>query len=155
MPRKTVNRLIGPLDVTTTQHGSTAAGVLLVKLMKIAGPAIGEIAPLLNAAKGGSLEDIAALDVKVLGPALMVLAEQLDAASFEKLLVDVLRGTIVIANDGNGQVKHDLSAGRQAIDAAFDGRLRDMFAVAAFALEVNFGDFFGGSGPGAPSPPAG
>lgn len=154
MPRKTLTRQIGSLEVTTTQFGSTTASTMLVRLLKIVGPAIGELAPL--AGKAESLQDLGGLPVGILGPALVAVAEAVgDSATFEKLLTDILRGTLVIARDESGKLtKHDLSGGREAIDAAFDGRLRDLFVVAAFALEVNFGDFFAGIAPVAGGKPA-
>lgn len=154
MPRKTVTRQIGTLEVTTTQFGSTTASTLIVRLLKVVGPAIEQLAPLAGTA---DLADIGKMNVGVIGPALVAVAEAVgDSATFEKLLTDILRGTLVISRDDSGKLtKHDLSGGREAIDGAFDGRLRDLFVVVAFALEVNFGDFFAGLGPVAgAAPPA-
>jgi hypothetical protein len=153
MPRKTVTRQIGNLEVTTTQFGSTTASTLIVRLLKVVGPAIEQLAPMLGTA---DLAGIGKMNVAVIGPALVAVAEAVgDSATFEKLLTDILRGTLVIARDESGKLtKHDLSGGREAIDGAFDGRLRDLFVVVAFALEVNFGDFFAGLAPAADAAPA-
>ena len=143
MARKSVTRDIDGLDVTVTQFAVSRTLPLLATLMQVAGPAIGKLAPML----GGGMAGLGKTQVDALAPALVALAGGLAEVQAAKLLADLLGGTIVVATDDNGKlVKHDLSGGTGAIDRAFDGRLMTVFKVAAFALEVNYGDFFGGTG---------
>lgn len=110
---------------------------LFAKLAKIAAPSLGALGPAL-AAK--SFEQVS-LDDLTYG--VQKLAEQLDDPT--PLLREILQYTSVVADRDGRQVKIDLTDELQ-IDAAFEGRLWDMCAVAAFALEVNFRDFFADAG---------
>lgn len=142
MARRTLSRTIDGIEVTVTQFPVSRSLPLTATLMKVAGPAIGKLAPML----GGGLDGLGKTNVDGLAPALVALADGLSEVEIVKLLADILGGTLVVTTDEGGKLrKHDLSGGSAAIDRAFDGNLMTVFRVAAFALEVNFGSFFDGS----------
>ena len=143
MARKTETRQIGGMDVTCTQFEAIAAFKLSARIGKVLAPAL--------LAAGGKI-DLKA-DVATLAPVARALFDALDPEQAESMLVDILRGTSVVRDDGTGKlIKIDLSSPKW-INAAFDGDLGAMLSAAAFALEVNLGSFFGGSGPSAAPTP--
>lgn len=112
----------------TTQLPALRSFKLLARLSKLVGPAL------------GSLKDIKLkADVAALVPALMRLSETLDPDEIEGLAVQVLEGTIVVTG-GRAVPLQSIDA----INGACAGDLMLLFRLMAFAVEVNFRDFFRG-----------
>lgn len=116
----------GQLDVKTTQLPAMRAYKLICRLAKLFGSS-------LDSLRGVGFK----ADVKNLLPVLTELFNNLDEDEAEKLALKILAGTLVV---GNGKAVGLTSA--DAIDGVFSGRLLMMLKVMAFALEVNYRDFF-------------
>lgn len=110
----------GTVMVTCTQHAGIPAMRLLARLGKLVGPAAGAL---------GNLATLAA-----------AIIERLDEDSVESLICQVLSESQV-AVVGVG-VKALNSAAN--INDVFSGRLLLLSRTLAFALEVNYGDFWEG-----------
>ena len=94
-------------------------------------------------AEGGDIENA---ELEDLAPAIGALFETLDDDKVDALLGEVLKHATIVMPDEAGHLKvYDLSKGDE-IDFAFTGKLPLMFAVVKYALEVNFGGFFGAKG---------
>ena len=116
----------GTLQVKTTQLPALRAFRLLSRLGKLLGPSLGKL-------RGVGLKS----DASALTPAIAALADSLDPDQIEALAVQILEGTLVV----DGKQARTLNTAA-AIDDVFGGRLMTMFKVMAFAIEVNFRDFF-------------
>jgi len=114
--------------VKTTQLPALRSFRLLARLGKLMGPALGSL-------KGIKLKS----DVASLVPALMRLSETLDPDEIESLASQVLEGTLVVS--------HGRAVPLQSVDqinGVCAGDLMLLFKLMAFAVEVNFRDFFRG-----------
>lgn len=139
---KTETKKLGDLDFKTTQLPAMKAFALLAKLARVVGPAISALS---------GLDPDTELDLA--GSGLISALKSLDPKEAEGLVLDILSGTEVIIPDATGG--RALSLAKQAnIDLVFTGKLRMLFQVVGFALQVNFGDFSEGSVPAAPLPQA-
>lgn len=139
---KTETKKLGELEFKTTQLPAMRAFALLTKLAKVVGPALGALS---------KLDPDTELDLA--GSGLISALQTLDTKEAESLVLDVLSGTEAIVPDATGGRAIPLS--KQAnIDLIFTGKLKLMFQVVGFALQVNFRDFSEGSDPAAPQPQA-
>lgn len=127
-------KTIGDLEITVTQFPALKSFSLLARLGKVIAPALGKV-------QGLTLES----DVSALGPALAELFSRLDEADASALVRDVLASSHAVY-DGK-LVPLDRA---ETIDLVFSGRMRLLLEVLRFALEVNYGDFFGGALAAAP-----
>lgn len=151
--RKQDTREVNGLQLTTIQLPSTRGSRLRFRLIKLVGPAVGALAAGLKGKKVETLEDLKALDVGVLAPAIMAVAQQLDEALHDALLLQLLCCSTVTGEGPNGKVKVDLTS-ISAFDQAFGGDVDALWAAAKASLEVNLGGFFDGrSGAGEPPDP--
>lgn len=103
---------------------------LIARLGKVLGPVLTRVAGILR--EGGKVGD---LQVEKLAPVLGGLFEALPPAEAESLFEEILAST------------HVVKGGRPVplwpvVDIELQGRTLDLFKVAAFALEVNYADFF-------------
>jgi len=98
---------------------------LLTRILKIIGPALG------GAATGEDIRNIGDID---LGMVVSGICSRLDENDVEHI-IDTLLTQVLHSGKGNLQ---------QIFDAHFGGRLPHLLKVVAAALEVNYGDFFGG-----------
>lgn len=116
----------GTMEVKTTQLPAIRAFRLMNRLAKLV---------------GGSLVGLRGVgfkaDVKHLAPVLAELFDRLDPDEAEQLVLQILNATLVVSN-GKAISLHN----NDAIDGVFGGRLMTMLKVMAFALEVNYKDFF-------------
>lgn len=133
---------IDGFKVRVTQHPARKATRLLAKVGRTIGPALG-------AMRGMKAADLKK-DVADLAPLISTLFAQLTDEDVDSLVVDILSYTTVVDLEAN---IHHMSDAKQ-IDAVFTGELRTLMATLAFALEVNFRDFFFGNGNGSPFPQA-
>lgn len=138
--RKQDTRTVGAFELTTYQLPSTRGSRLRVRLLKLLAPAGERLAAVL---KGKSFDDIQALDVAVIAPAIMAVAMQLDDTVHDSLMLQLLVCSSVVAEGANGKVKIDLTS-LQAIDQAFGGDVDSLWAAMRASLEVNLGGFFAG-----------
>lgn len=116
----------GTMLVKTTQLPALRAFKLMARLGKLLSPSIGQ----LSGVKFGAKSDM-------LAPAFMALFERLDTSEVEDLSIKVLEGTLVVS-DGAARTLSNAPA----IDQVFGGRILTLVKVMAFAVEVNFRDFF-------------
>ena len=128
---KTDSRVIDDLDVKTTQLPALRSFTLFTKLGRIISPALEQAADLFSG------KSLATMEVSAIAPALAALFEQLKPDETKDLVHDILENTVVVL-DGK---LYDLSSD-DVINHVFTGRFRAMLSTMAFALEVNYSDFF-------------
>lgn len=123
----------GDILVKSTQHAALPAFRLMGRLGKLLTPALAGF-------KGIKFKS----DVSSLAPVLAALFERLDPSESDSLAIQVLCNTLVVTGG-----KATTLATATDINNVFSGRLLAMFKVMAFAVEVNFKDFFLGLPSGA------
>lgn len=117
-------------DVTVNMLEPFDAYLLLGKMAKV-------ILPPLVAMQSGRNED----------SALNAMFDAMTPELLTSVQFELLKTTTVVRQDPEGKVeKIDLCTGKAAINRAFRGNLKAMFAVMRFAAEVNFTELFAGSG---------
>jgi len=131
---KTEMKEIGGLRFTTTQLPAMRGFKLFTKLVKVAGPILGAL---------GELDPEASM-ASVAGP-LAAGLQNLDPEEVVSLSLEILVNTSAVVTDQTGDRKIELTT-RENIDKVFNGRLRTLLEVLAFAIRVNFSDFFASSG---------
>ena len=125
--REPVKKTIDGEQYTFCQLPARKNMKLLTRILKIVGPALG------GAVSGGDVESIMDLDIDP-GAIISQLCSRLDENEVE-YIIDSLLSQVLCA--GKGEVS-------KVFDQHFGGRLPHMFKVVAAALEVEYGDFFGG-----------
>ena len=159
MQRKSETR---DLKVGGNTYPCTTTMLQPMRAMRLA-PKLGKIiAPMLSRLRGvGSLKGLlsAERDVADLGPPLEAMFSQLDDATIDKLVPELLADTSVIVPDDKGNLCSIGLSNPAMIDIAFSGEdgLALMLAVMKFAAEVNFGRYFFANAPatkGTPTPSA-
>lgn len=139
---------VGGFTVRVTPHGARAGARLLAKVGRAIGPALSKVVSGTQISKVRTGQEISVDDVELgdLDGAIEALFAQLTDDAVDALIVEILKcSSIVMPDDSGSDRLFDLSKTTE-IDRAFTGRLPLMFAVMRFALEVNFGPFFGASG---------
>lgn len=139
MAIKTLEKVIGGRNFRVSQLPVTRAIKLLRRLGHAIGPAL---AKAVGASKGKDLS-IATLDVGSLSDAVALLFDRLSESELEYLVRELL--STAYLQDGDKWIL--LSKGPGANDQPYDillaGDLAGLMGVMAFAVEVNYGDFFG------------
>ena len=130
---KTEEVVIDGIKFSTTQLPAMRAYPLLVRLIKVIGPALGALAQLPKDA-----ELTAAL------PQLIGAMSSLEPAEAEKIATDVLALTTATVPDAAGRLSLVTLSTPAAIDSVFTGSVLLLFKVMWHAIRVNFQDFFGG-----------
>lgn len=147
MALETQTRKIDDHDVNCTPHKARAGARLLARLVRHVGPALAKL-------RGLDVKNVKDADIADFGPAVAGLAESLTPDEFDSLTLEILSRCSITMPDERGSLKlFDLSK-PVAIDDAFSGELKLMFKVMAWALEVNFGNFFDGFGQSVDADPA-
>jgi len=139
MQLETKSKKIGQYDYRVTQLDALSGRKLFIRLAKIAGPALGEF----------DTKDAQKSIAAVLGKIAASLSDE-DMDAF----CDVLAKTTEVAGGEYNQRSPQLA---DVFALHFAGKYLEMFQWLAFALEVNFGDFFSralGSGALAAKQPA-
>lgn len=113
-----------------TQFGAREGGRVLVRLLKMAGGAIGE-----------AMQGADDLDLSVAGKVIANLAETVSEADYD-YLVDTFAKTSAVDIDGKTIPLHT----EGVLDVHFAGSYVELGQWIAFAIEVNFGNFFGAAG---------
>jgi hypothetical protein len=122
-------RQIGDYTYTALQMAATPAISLLTKLMKLGGPALKSV---------GEADD----KWQAIALALGGLLERLDEKEVQDIIARLAASCLVELDPNKGPVPL-----KNVFESHFKGgNLKDMFAVLLFVLEVNYADFFGGSG---------
>ena len=138
MTRKKIkSELIDGFTYEVTQLGAIEGRRLLVKLSKVLLPALGALV------KGadGNIADVDLSKIDLAGAA-EALATAMDPDEFDRI-VDQLAGTTEVWGPGFGDLGGNLP---RAFDEHFSARYASMLKWLAFALKVNFSDFFDGKG---------
>lgn len=149
---ETKEKTIGDHAFQVTQLPATKARKLLTRLFKLAGPSVGKALeglgktlkqPGVQKKEGEGLTiNLRDLDLSKLSDAITLLAQNVFEDDFEYVVAALLEGERVrIQIDGKWPVLT-----LESSDLIFAGKLDQMFKLIAFALEVNFAGFFGGSG---------
>lgn len=125
---KTDTRTIGGLEVTTTQFAALRSLRLMTRLGAILAPMLAGVETLALGMKA---------DLKDLAPILAEVFSNLTPDVADTLAREILCNTIVVM-DGK---KFELTSAAQ-IDMVFSGKVLAMIQSIAFAVEVNFRDFF-------------
>jgi hypothetical protein len=85
-------------------------------------------------------------DLKDLAPALRIALATLDPSEAQVLVLEVLKKTSVLLDDGSGKVAPRIEINTQEkFDKVFNGRFKTMFKAVGFALRMNFAGFIDGS----------
>lgn len=137
---------VGGYTVRCTQHRARAAARLLAKVGRCVAPALAKIKGTISADEKAA--DLKEMDLADIGPAIAGLFESLEDDRLDALMLEIFAHTTITmpSGDTQGELRvFDLSRGEQ-IDSAFTGNLPLMFGCIKFALEVNFGSFFGAKG---------
>lgn len=134
-------RTIDGLEVRSTQLPALRTLALSARLGRV-------IAPAIDKAGGLSFQS----SVTDMMPALADICTRLTEGEIETLACEILAATSVTLDEGKGPRLITLN-NRMAIDTVFSGRFKTMLLVLAFALEVNFADFFDGA-PDDQTPPS-
>jgi hypothetical protein len=137
MSIKTQEKQIAGRRYVVTQLPATRAIKLLRRLGHVLGPAL---AKAVGSSRGNL--SIATLDVGSLSDAVALLFDRLSESELEYLMRELLSTAQVLTDDKWVQLSTGL-AGTQPYDAIFAGDLAGLFGCMAFAIEVNYGDFFG------------
>ncbi len=131
-------KVIGGCTYTVTQMQPSTAIDVFADLTKMLAPAIaGALEGAGKVNLGSMLEmDTGALPGELLAKATTALAQNIDPAATKRILAALRKVTLV---DGK---QLDV-----IFEAHFVGRLKDLFLWAAFAVQVQFGDFFDAAPP--------
>lgn len=124
----------------TTQFPAMRALELMGRLTKVLGPTLGALA---------SADPDAEMDS--LAPVLAVALKDLEPKELSTIAIELLAGTSALVQGASGMSLVTLNS-RENLDLVFSSRLFALFKVAVHAIRVNYGDFIGGSGLGAPRP---
>jgi len=128
---------IGDQTVYVTPFAARKSLCILHSLSSKFGPAIGELAKGVDSS--GVLNEGSSFDLSTVGPALEKLFMQLPEKEFTKLVSELLLSTRVGAFDVSVP---------QNFDVVFSQKFLFLFKVLAFVVQVNFADFFEGTGIG-------
>jgi hypothetical protein len=134
---KQETRFIDDIQITTVQFAAMRGFTILGKLAKTIGPAISVLS-------GVDPET----DIISIAPALASALKDLDPEAATVLAAEVLSGTTATINNQPVPLNSDVN-----INLVFGGKLMTMFRTLAFALGVNYSDFFSGIGPAAARQP--
>jgi hypothetical protein len=129
-------KTIGSTEYEVTQLPSGRGRKLLLRLVRIVGPAVGE---LLKGGEAGTAT-LASVSAEGLSAAVGELAARLGEDDFEYAVKELASSTKVRV-DGGGLVPL-----ASVLDLHFAGAYGEMLSWLAFALEVNFRSFFSGLG---------
>ncbi len=131
--REPVRKIIDGEQYTFCQLPPKKSLKLLTRILKIIGPALGGVVKDAGNISEGNIESILDLDID---PGMIVsqLCSRLDENDVE-YIIDMLLSQVL--HSGKGEVS-------RVFDEHFGGRLPHLFRVIAAALEVEYGDFFGG-----------
>ena len=131
-------KVIDNHKVVVTQWPARKALSTKLKLIRIIGPGLGEIASGLKGQSTKGLID-SEMNLEKLTPAIEKLLSALNEETFMSLVTTLMSATRV----------DDLEMSIESnFDATFSGNLATFYKVALFVLEVNFGSFFGENGIG-------
>ncbi len=131
MPLKSETREVGGFTYHATQLPAMRAEKLWARLVRVFGPALAEVF--------AGVESLEQMNLVGVAPALRDLFTRLTEEERTHILREVL-GSVEVEEGGRRGPLWPV------VDAHFTGRLKDLYAVAWFALEVNFSDFFDGLG---------
>lgn len=121
----TQERIIDGHTWAVTQLPPTRSLKLMARLLKIVGPALGQ-----GLSAGADLDKA---DISAFGPAIEKLLLQLDGDTLDAVVKESLATARI---DGQEALV--------GFEVTFHGRLVELLKGVAFALEVNYSDFFGG-----------
>lgn len=130
---------IDGISFTVTQFPAMRGFTLFGKLVKTIGPALSALSGLDPQA-----------DVIKVAPVIASALRDLDPEAASALALEIFASTSAIIDTPSGPRNVQVNT-RENVDIVFMGKLMTMFKALAFAVQVNFGDFFGGSAPDAPS----
>ena len=132
--RENKTKTIDGEDFTFYQLNPFKANRLLIKLVKIAGPALGSLANSKDVKGVQGLMD-SDFDAKAL---LDSLCDKLDEDQVDSIFKELLSQ---VHHSGEGSLEKEA-----ACDVFFKGKINLMYKVVFAALEAQFGDFFGANG---------
>ncbi len=136
-------KTIDGLAITCASLEPADAYDLMPELAPILGAALAAKGAVKPSTEGKVNEDgtpALVIDMDDVGALLAKAGKELGMGKMTDLLVKLLRATIVVVPSEAGPVQHRI-ADRGTLNLAFSGRMWSVFAVAAFAFEVTFGNF--------------
>jgi hypothetical protein len=147
---RTEKETINGIEVETTQFLPMRAHKLLMRLARVMGPALGEIANV----EVGELGEISKMNLASMGPALMRMFSEMDEATAEKLPLEILAGTTAVVTDANGNKRRHQLDSIDGFNQTFIGHGITHYLVMGFALKVNYARFLDELAKLAPEVPA-
>lgn len=138
------DKKIDDLNVTVTQFGARRGLKLKVKLLKIFGPALVKMVEGLDLGSDKKFTLENDVDLDKLGDGVKLLFERVDEDQTLALVEEILADTKISTPDGK-ITSEDIA---KVFDMVFSGNYLTMYKVVGFALEVNYGSFFGEGGIG-------
>jgi len=138
MRKKIKSEPIDGFTYEVTQLGAVEGRRMLVRISKIVLPTLGA---LIKDADFGRLSDLNIADIDI-DSAAKALVEAVDADSVDKI-IESMSGITEIWGPGFGAAGAPMA---HHFDDHFAGRYAAMLRWLAFALKVNFSDFFDGKG---------
>ncbi len=130
MGLRSERRTIGEHEYEVTQLPSSKGRRLLVRLFKVLGPAFGELT-------AGGAKNVDEVDSGALARAIQELALRITSDDLEDVVQELARTTRIRMGDKEPELA-------SVMELHFAGRYDELIRWLAFALEVNYGSFFGG-----------
>jgi len=141
---ETKRREIGSITFEVTQLQYFRAQRLLVRLVKLAGPALVSLAQLAGTGQPkAAMGALLGMQVEQLAPALGTLFAELSPEVAEDLTREILRGARGMADGTLVTLVDDGDAARWKLNAIIGGNFWAGLALQAWALQVHFGNFSG------------
>lgn len=136
MGLETKDKQIGRYTYEVTQLGFKEGRAFLARVFKILGPVVSELV------KGGAkVSDVLNKDGRGAAGAIFEISQQLSEADLTYACGVMGKKSCVVLEDGK---KPQLSD--EFMELHFAGHYDEMFKWLLFAVEVNYGSFFGGKG---------
>jgi len=138
--RKPHERTIDDVEYVMYEMNPFKSSALLTRLLKILGKPIASMISGIDKKEGDSIMN-ANFDEKLIGAAVEELSLRLNEKEVEKLMKDLLVKDLITYKTDDMEDFKKISN----VESHFGKfNLLHLFKVVKFALEVNFGDFFGG-----------
>lgn len=143
MALKMAEKTIDGVNYTISQISATRSVKLLARLGRVLGPALGQIAGLVEGIDPEKSVADQEIDLNAAGDVVRALFATLDDAEIDGLLRELFSNVVAFGDAKDLGFVGAFDGNLRNIDAHFSGRVDSLFRVAFASLEVNYGSFFG------------